>query len=329
MAVWAITALVTWLALRAIASNNSDGQPHRISLSWPSISCAAAALMIGFTSAWRVDGAPPLTAETAELNLARHASGFRSLAYNFTTRRVERTDALLATMRIGPDGQRRPVTPPTIFAARDVPAGAYGLHAVSRQPTEGRLIVRAGSTQLPLLSVPARAPENGDAPMILLPIEVRLLTVDADATAARSGPAVEIIRLGPPAAVSAVHAGSARRAAHYETADVFFLDEHAYPEPTGFWVAGGRTTEVILANRGDARDLFVRNVPVDNRVTIDADGDVQELMLSPGEERLVRLPNTHDRPLRVRLASQSGFRPSTTEPGSSDLRYLGVWIEVR
>src|SRR4030095_12663437 len=138
--VCAITAPVTWLALRAIASKNSDAQRHGISLSWRSISCAAVALMIGFTAGWHVDSAPPLTAETAELNLARHASGFRSLAYDFTTRRVDRTDALLATMRIGTDGQRRPVTSPTIFAARNVPAGAYGLHVVSRQPTEGRLI---------------------------------------------------------------------------------------------------------------------------------------------------------------------------------------------
>ena len=111
---------------------------------------------------------------------------------------------------------------------------------------------------------------------------------------------------------------------------MFLLDEHAYPEPTGFWIAGGRTATAILANRGDHRDLVVRNAPVDNHVTIDVTGDVEELMLGPGEERLIKLANAEDhRPLRLRVTSQSGFRPSTMEPGNADLRYLGVWIEPR
>ena len=74
----------------------------------------------------------------------------------------------------------------------------------------------------------------------------------------------------------------------------------------------------------------MRNAPVDNHVTIDVNGDVQELMLGPGEERLIKLPNAEDhRPLRLRVTSQSGLRPSTMEPGNADLRYLGVWIEPR
>jgi hypothetical protein len=211
-----------------------------------------------------------------------------------------------------------------------VPAGIYGFHVVSRQPAEGRLVVRAGSSLLPLLTVSAATPKNGETAIIQLPTEVRSLTVDVDLPAARSRPTVEITRLGSPAADSGVNVGSAPSAAHYEAADVFFLDEHAYPEPTGFWIAGGRTAVAILANRGDHRDLFVRNAPVDNHLTIDVNGDVQELMLGPGEERLIRLQNAEDRrPLRLRITSQSGFRPSTLEPGNTDLRYLGVWIEPR
>jgi len=330
VAVWTITTLLLWLALRIADSRNADGRATGISLTWTSIWCGALALMIAFTAAWRVDGTPPLTPDTAELNLARHASGFRSLAYDFTTRRFGRTDRLLAAMRIGTDSQRRPVSAPAIFGARRVPAGIYGLHVASRQPAEGTLIVRAGSSQLPLLTVSATTLQNGDGAIIQLPTTVRSLTVEADAAAVHSRPAVEITRLSSPVADSRVNAGSAHSAAHYAAADVYFLDEHAYPEPTGFWIAGGRTAAAILANRGDHRDLFLRNAPVDNHVTIDVNGDLQELMLGPGEERLIRLPNALGRrPLRLRVTSQSGFRPSTVEPGSADLRYLGVWIEAR
>jgi hypothetical protein len=59
------------------------------------------------------------------------------------------------------------------------------------------------------------------------------------------------------------------------------------------------------------------------------DGHAQQLTLAAGEETLVPLPHADVSGLRVRITSQSGFRPSTAEPGSTDLRYLGCWIELR
>ena len=74
----------------------------------------------------------------------------------------------------------------------------------------------------------------------------------------------------------------------------------------------------------------MRNAPVPNRIAIEVNGDTQELMLGAGEERLVSLPQAQDKQsLRLRITSQSGFRPSTTDPGSTDLRYLGCWVEIR
>ena len=73
----------------------------------------------------------------------------------------------------------------------------------------------------------------------------------------------------------------------------------------------------------------MRNGPVDNRVRFDVDGTVRELTLGPGEEQVLDLSKVPGRAVRAQITSQSGFRPSTMEPGSTDMRYLGCWIELR
>jgi hypothetical protein len=338
--VWGSTIAAMWLVLRVARSRggavsgrvNSDSEHRReVSLSWHTTWSAAVALMIAFTLAWQVDGAQPLTPATAVVNILRHATPIRSQAYDYGASHFEPADALLSSLRLGTDRQRRPAASPTLFEARDLPAGAYRLQVESRRPNEGTLVVHAGSSELSLRVVSVALAENGSSDAVLrLPTSVRSLTVDGDAAAARAGATLELVPL--PSAVGLVdNAGeSAHRAVHYESADVFFLDEQAYPEPTGFWVAGGRTAVVTIANRGDHQELHVRNAPVDNQIVVSVNGEMQELTLGPGEERQVTLPHTPDgRPLRVRITSRNGFRPSTTEPGSADLRYLGCWVDMR
>ena len=323
VAIWGTTAVTLLIALRVTRSKGL--------CSWQSTWCAAAAVMIAFTLAWHVDGAQPLTPETAQVNLLRHASMIRSLAYDFSASRFERTGMLLSQMRIGTDHQRRPASSPTFFVARDLPAGAYAVR-VPPQLADGTLTMRVGSTPLPFLKA-----TNADGHRLprdlafVLPVRVRSIAIDGDAAVARSAAGVELVPVERAEASSSQRANeAAHRAAHYESADAFFLDDNAYPEPAGFWVAGSRTTTAIIVSREDRLDLFVRNAPVDNHVTIDVDGEVHELTLRPGEEQLVRLTNTHRRSsVRVRITSRNGFRPSTTEPGSTDLRYLGCWVETK
>src|SRR5262249_8815940 len=106
--VWVASMLAAWLALVIVNSRASRRDPSEagnavgssVGLSWQSTWCVAIALMIGFTLAWRVDGAQPLTPQTAELNLLRHASPLRSAAYNFGAVRFESSGQLFSTMRI-------------------------------------------------------------------------------------------------------------------------------------------------------------------------------------------------------------------------------------
>jgi hypothetical protein len=112
---------------------------------------------------------------------------------------------------------------------------------------------------------------------------------------------------------------------------VYFLDDRAYPEPEAFWVAGARTATVVVQPDGAPAivSLLVRNAPVANRVLIEAGGWRDEAELGPGEEHRVDVPlDTARHATLVRLTTAAGFRPSSTEAGSRDDRFLGVWVKV-
>jgi hypothetical protein len=76
--------------------------------------------------------------------------------------------------------------------------------------------------------------------------------------------------------------------------------------------------------------LFVRNGPLENAVTLESGAWREALTLRPGEERLMQLPidaNRSTTPLRVQASR--GFRPSDVDGKSDDRRLLGVWLETR
>jgi hypothetical protein len=118
----------------------------------------------------------------------------------------------------------------------------------------------------------------------------------------------------------------------YGPAFVYFFDEGAFVEQPGFWVRGAAGTRVAAMSiqPGEPLQLFIRNAPVKNLVSLDIDDQVQTLELQPREERHVPIPSASGRRASlITIRTDSGFRPSQVEPGSTDNRYLGVWVEVR
>src|SRR5262249_50336727 len=158
---------------------------------------------------------------------------------NFGAVRFESSERLFSTMRIETDRQRRPATSPTLFSARDVPAGSYGVHVAADRRTDAKLAVRVGSARLPLGTSPIKTAESREAPVMILPTNVRSLTVDVEGDAAVVTSAVELRPLGILPSGNRIDVRPAHAAARYDAANVFFLDDFAYSEPTGFWVAGG------------------------------------------------------------------------------------------
>ena len=102
-------------------------------------------------------------------------------------------------------------------------------------------------------------------------------------------------------------------------------------ERTGTWVEGGRSAEFAISADHDAPvHLLVRNPPVANTVLLEAIGWREQLVLAPGEERLIALPRTASSGASaLRVSAAQGARPTEFERGSEDSRYLGCWIETR
>ena len=112
----------------------------------------------------------------------------------------------------------------------------------------------------------------------------------------------------------------------YGSTDVFFLDQNAFVEPEGFWVQGGRTAEVALAaGAGRASiTLMLRNGSAPNTVRVQSGSEEQTITMQPNEERSLAVAvQAADGIVRLRISSDSGFRPSDLPTG--DRRYLGVW----
>jgi hypothetical protein len=113
-------------------------------------------------------------------------------------------------------------------------------------------------------------------------------------------------------------------------ATIYFLDRGAFPEASGFWVSGSDQARVVVSNYGAPLRVFLRNAPVENTIAVVVDGDRREAGLHPGEETTLVIPRRRATPdVVVGIQTTSGFRPSETEPGSTDVRYLGCWVEIR
>jgi hypothetical protein len=117
--------------------------------------------------------------------------------------------------------------------------------------------------------------------------------------------------------------------ARYGSALVFLMAGSAEMESGGTWITGSADFVIARDDRQPLR-LDVRNVPVDNHVTIEADGWRQDLAMRPGEARTLDAPFASDRSaIRLRVSAERGARPIDFDKGSADTRLLGVWVEIR
>jgi hypothetical protein len=135
----------------------------------------------------------------------------------------------------------------------------------------------------------------------------------------------------PPSLTIATDALERDHVKRYGGALVFLLDGTAYMEPSGAWVPGKDDAMFLIEpDAGTPIRLFLRNTPVQNRVTLVSGEWRQEMVLAPREERAIDLPAEAGRPRAVlHVTSAAGARPADADPGSTDRRLLGCWIEIR
>ena len=166
---------------------------------------------------------------------------------------------------------------------------------------------------------------------VTLPVGVSALQFEADPALRSAMRDVSIRALSVSRPEAGFENREARRGVRLGPVSVFLMDGSAWVEPSGVWVSAGSEVEFAVAVASPAPvQLFVRNGPVENTVTLESGSWRESLTLRPGEERLMQLPidaNRRMTPLRVQASR--GFRPSDVDRSSEDRRLLGVWIETR
>jgi hypothetical protein len=119
-------------------------------------------------------------------------------------------------------------------------------------------------------------------------------------------------------------------AARYGDVSVFFHDEQLYPETAGFWTMGKRTMSVTLTAAPDRKPIVLRVHcgSKANHVTLSMRGWSQALDLVPRVSQTIELPASPTGVVSLTIATDDGFSPSESDPGSRDRRFLGIWVEV-
>jgi hypothetical protein len=232
-------------------------------------------------------------------------------------------EALLASIHLGgdePEGRQ--------LTLNGLPAGRYRV-SLDDPPGSSRLRIRVGTSRRPLLERPI---EEAGASELRLAVDVAHLAIVVEDP---QGRAVGRPRLEP-AEIVPGEARPTRRAAigaaGYPAAAVFALDRGVDLERNGFWVAGGRTADVVIQPSDPAGSvaLRVRNVPVANEISLELGPWRWARAVSPGEEAFVSLPRATG---VLRIGTSSGFRPQT--PGDAARprgrrggRFLGAWVSL-
>jgi hypothetical protein len=320
---WGVSFSVVWLALRVLTVGAASAARR---LSWAAPWCGALGVMAAFSASWAIDGRRPLTPDTGGLAIVRALSPRAHAAYDFRSHRFLTPADALPAIRLR-SSSRRPASrePAPLLSIQHVPAGTYRIHTIFAKEASGTVSLRVGETfPLPLSAwrVDDRAAHD-----VRVPVAVRSFVVDGDANALQSVGAVELEATAR--AVSTPVQGAAFRAVQYGSSRVYFMDENAFPEPQGFWVAGGRTARLIIAAENRPQELLVRNSPVENLVNLEVDGVHHEIRLAPGEETLIPLQRAPGGDAVLVVESSRGFRPSREDPANGDSRYLGCWLELR
>ena len=298
----------------------------------------ALAMMGALTAVWAMDDVAAPNPEKSQLSLLG--------AFDTTLRpngvamqppqmmRLQAAGEVLSMIVVATPTRREPAGESTLLlmAPAIIPGGTYEVRPVGEAPSAGTARLVIGRQARPARTWDLAADFRDGPEELDLAVSVGSLVIAGDSGVGRSGGSLTLRPTKVWEGRSRLTGDIARRVERYGPALVFFFDSNTFPEDPGFWVRGGRRTQVAVSPVEDRAplQLFVRNAAAANEVRIEIDGAEQTLNLQPSEERTLAIPIDENRPgALIRIYSQSGFRPSEVEKGSTDTRFLGTWIELR
>jgi hypothetical protein len=290
--------------------------------------------MLSATLVWKLQNVAGPMPDTSGLNLLEHADPrLRPIGFDLSHASFVPRDTVISRISISTN-QDRPAPPPgTLLLVPDVlPAGTYALVVGNPAGAKGVATLVIGRNARPIESWNLETDLRDSAVRFHLPVDVGSIVIKGDDEAVRHGRAVSLRAIDLVPRARRLTPGYARRVEPYGPALVYFFDDEAFPEEPGFWVRGGSGARfaAMAVQAGASLQMFIRNAPVANQVRVSVDGHPQVLDLKPREEQLLPFPALNGRRASlITVDSDAGFRPSQVEPGSTDNRYLGVWIELR
>ena len=327
-AIWIGAFGVAAAALRLV--ERKGGTRATFALATPAL--LAFAIMGALTGVWALEGVAAPNPEKSQLALlGDYDRARRPHGITMHPLRVEAAEEVLPKITLTTPVRRGSSPAGTLLLAPAIiPGGVYALRLSHDAPASGAANLVIGRLARPSKSWDLAADFRDGAATLELPVTVGSLVITGD----RSTPAGALtlhptkIWDGP----SRLTREIGRRVERYGAVLVVFFDLNTFPEIPGFWVRGGRDAHFAVApsDGGAALQMFVRNAAAANRVRVEIDGVEQVLDLQPREERTLPFPIADNRRgAVVRIHSQTGFHPSEVEPGSTDTRFLGAWIEFR
>lgn len=213
-----------------------------------------------------------------------------------------------------------------------LPAGSYQARIWFAEGSahDGEVVVSSSDR-----AVFARAGNSVQNPLVVpfqLPFGVRRLTVSASQPAARHAVRTELRpdALVPVGERESSQARTIESIPEHPDAFLAYMNEHAYPEGGVFWTRGTGQASVLVAAGGARRlTLTLFSGPSGADCTVSLPNAPQTVKMNPGQTSVVSFavpPGRGVVPLTV--AASAFFRPSDTDPASTDTRGLGCQVRV-
>jgi hypothetical protein len=290
----------------------------------------AAAIMCALTAVWSVDGVAAPNPEKSQMSvLERYDSRWRPLGFTMSPLRTLDAQSVLPKIMVATPARRGRAASGTLLLAPEiVPGGEYELRLADPSASgTARLVI--GRRARPIQTWNLDGDFGEGAARIQLPVNVGSLVVLGEQSAPVGAITLHPLKVwqGP----SKISGEIARRVERYGPALVSFFDLSAmFPEPAGFWIAGGRESTVAI--RPDQRrsiPIVLRNGAIDNRVTLQAGAWRADFALTVGEEQRIEIPIGASGAALLSIRSANGFRPSDVDANSRDTRFLGVFVQVK
>lgn len=326
-AAWVGLVIAAWLVWRVVAARHVPG---RGAAALGLIVLAALALSTAMSATWRLGHATGLAPGNGQLALL-HQVATMPAAPAVTYRPFAFDTAAVVSSHLRIDGAAFPGRPAgALLWVPRVPAGRYRIWFETRKPgaaVDVAFVIGRGDTPADVwrLDQPLAGSTSRD---VVLPRLARSIAIRGDEASQTAIGAVTI----EPLEVSGkdAQAGAPIMAARrYGATLVMGLGETAYLEPPGIWTVGQGTADLLVtgAAGSSSQRLVVRAGGSATGVVLECGPWRQTFALAAGATREVEFPLPADPATPLRVTADGGFRPALVEPGSTDMRLLGVWLE--